>query len=127
METKKDLKYSKTHEWAKIDGDKAVIGITDFAQHSLGDIVFVELPGIGRHISAGSDFGIVESVKAVSDIDSPLTGDITEINKELEKTPETLNSDPYGSWIVKIRISDISEIKELMNEDEYISFCEQEN
>jgi glycine cleavage system H protein len=126
MDTRKDLMYSKTHEWAKIEGDTAVVGITDFAQHSLGDIVFVEFPPIGRHIESGSDFGVVESVKAVSDLTSPVSGEVAEINKRLEKTPELLNGDPYGNWIVKIKLADVSSLKDLMDEKEYISFCEQE-
>jgi len=126
MKTKKDLKYSKTHEWLDIKGNKAKIGITDFAQDSLGDIVYVELPDIGQELQKDADFGVVESVKAVSDLYSPLTGKVTAVNSDLEETPEALNSSPYDSWIIELEIKEEDELDELMDEKDYISFLEQE-
>ena len=126
MKTKKDLKYSKTHEWIDIEGNKAKIGITDFAQDSLGDIVYVELPDIGQELQKDADFGVVESVKAVSDLYSPLTGKVTAVNRDLEETPEALNSSPYDSWIIELEIKEKDELDELMDEKDYISFLEQE-
>jgi glycine cleavage system H protein len=126
MNTKKDLKYSKTHEWLDIKGKKAKIGITDFAQDSLGDIVYVELPEIGQELQKDSEFGVVESVKAVSDLYSPLTGKVTDTNRDLEETPESLNSAPYDSWIIEVEIEDEEELDELMDEKDYIAFLEQE-
>ncbi len=126
MKTKKDLKYSKTHEWIDIEGNKAKIGITDFAQDSLGDIVYVELPDIGQELQKDADFGVVESVKAVSDLYSPLTGKVTAVNSDLEETPEALNSSPYDSWIIELEIKEKDELDELMDEKDYISFLEQE-
>lgn len=126
MKTKKDLKYSKTHEWLDIEGKKAKIGITDFAQDSLGDIVYVELPDIGQELQKDADFGVVESVKAVSDLYSPLTGKVTAVNSDLEETPEALNSSPYDSWIIELEIKEKDELDELMDEKDYISFLEQE-
>ena len=97
-----ELKYSKSHEWVKMDGDVAVIGISDFAQDALGDVVFINLPGEGDSVTAGEAFGDVESVKAVSDIISPVTGVICAVNEDLADAPENLNSDPYGAWIIKM-------------------------
>ena len=97
-----ELKYSKSHEWVKMDGDVAVIGISDFAQDALGDVVFINLPGEGDSVTAGEAFGDVESVKAVSDIISPVTGVICAVNEDLADAPENLNSDPYGAWIIKV-------------------------
>ena len=126
MKTKSGLKYSKTHEWLDITGDTAKVGITDFAQNSLGDIVYVELPEIGKEIKIDTDFGVVESVKAVSDLNAPLSGKVKDINNSLEDTPETINEAPYDNWIIEMEITDQSELEGLMSEDEYISFCEQE-
>ena len=126
MKTKKDLKYSKTHEWLKIEGKKTRIGITDFAQDSLGDIVYVELPEIGQELQKDSEFGVVESVKAVSDLYSPLTGKVMDVNRDLEETPEALNSSPYDSWIIEVEIEEEDELDELMDEKDYITFMEQE-
>ena len=101
-----DLRYTKEHEWAKLEGDKARVGITAFAQEQLGDVVFVELPKVGAKVSAMKTFGVVESVKAVSDLYAPLTGEVVEINAELPKKPEMVNTDPYGQgWMLVIRIS----------------------
>ncbi|HUT66582.1 MAG TPA: glycine cleavage system protein GcvH [Spirochaetota bacterium] len=127
MDIPKDLKYTKEHEWAKEEGDTALLGITDFAQHSLGDVVFVELPEVGTQLKKGEAFGSVESVKAASDIYSPLSGEVIEINSELEDHPELLNESPYEKgWIIKIRVSDSGESAELMNEAKYAEFVEKE-
>jgi len=123
MVIKDDLKYSKEHEWVKIAGNKAYVGITDYAQDALGDIVFVELPEVGTEISAGDTFGVVESVKAASDIYCPVSGTITKVNEELVDSPEIINEDPYGAWIIEIELSDPSELDELMDDKEYEDFC----
>lgn len=119
-----DLKYTKDHEWARIDGDIATFGITDHAQEALGDIVFVELPEVGRTIDAGEAYAVVESVKAVSDVYAPVAGEVIEVNEALEGEPEKVNSDAYGAgWIVKVKIS--GETLELMSDDEYTTFLEE--
>jgi len=119
-----DLKYTKDHEWVRIDGDIATLGITDHAQEALGDIVFVELPEIGRTIDAGESYAVVESVKAVSDVYAPVAGEVAEVNEELEGEPEKVNSDAYGAgWIAKIRMS--GDTIELMSDDEYTTFLEE--
>ena len=119
-----ELKYSKSHEWVKMEGDVAVIGITDFAQDALGDVVFVNLPGVGDAAAAGAAFGDVESVKAVSDLVSPVSGEIVEVNEALADAPEALNSDPYGSWIIKV--SGITDTEELLDAAAYEAFCAEE-
>ena len=116
----KDCRYTKEHEWIKLDGAIGTIGITDYAQHELGDVVFVELPKMGAKITAGQSFGTVESVKAVSEIYSPVSGEITEINDLLAAAPEKLNEDPHGeAWLVKIKLSAPDEIKQLMSAADY--------
>src|SRR3954447_21427054 len=98
-----DLRYTKEHEWVRMQGNTATVGITDYAQHELGDVVFVELPKVGVKVTAGKSFGTVESVKAVSEIYSPISGEVTEANSELQNTPEKINSDPHGSaWLIKV-------------------------
>ena len=119
-----ELKYTTDHEWLKMEGDVAVVGITDFAQNSLGDIVFINLPQEGDAVTAGESFGDVESVKAVSDVMSPVSGAISAVNSDLEDAPENLNSDPYGSWIIKVE--DISDSGELMDAAAYEAFCAEE-
>ncbi len=119
-----ELKYTKDHEWLKMEGDVAVVGITDFAQHSLGDVVFITLPQEGDEVTAGESFGDVESVKAVSDVMSPVSGTISAVNRDLEDAPENLNSDPYGSWI--IRIEGITGTEDLMDAAAYEAFCAEE-
>lgn len=119
-----ELKYSKDHEWVKFEGDTAVIGISDFAQDALGDVVFVNLPGEGDEATAGAAFGDVESVKAVSDLVSPVSGTIVAVNEELADAPEMLNSDPYGAWIIKVEGVTASE--ELLDAAAYETFCQQE-
>ena len=120
-----DLKYSNSHEWIKMEGDVAVIGISDFAQDALGDVVYVNLPEEGDTVNAGEAFGDVESVKAVSDLVSPVSGTVCAVNTELEDSPENLNSDPYGSWIIKVE--GISETEELMDAAAYEAFCANEH
>ena len=119
-----ELKYTKDHEWLKMEGDVAVVGITDFAQNALGDIVFINLPQEGDAVTAGESFGDVESVKAVSDVMSPVSGIISAVNTDLEDAPENLNSDPYGSWIIKIE--GISDTEDLMDAAAYEAFCAEE-
>ena len=126
MNNKGELKYSKEHEWVKVENDRAHIGITDFAQKSLGDIVFVELPDIGSKISAGDAFGVVESVKAASDVYCPISGTVTKVNEELNDSPENINKDAYEAWIIEIEISNPSELGNLMDEKEYEDFCSKE-
>jgi glycine cleavage system H protein len=111
-----DLKYTKDHEWIKIDGDIGTIGITDYAQGELGDVVFVELPAVGKSLKQHDSFGTIEAVKAVSDLYAPISGSISQINKELEKTPETVNKDPYNAgWMVKIKLSNAAELSGLLD------------
>ena len=118
-----DLFYTDQHEWIKIEDDHALVGITDFAQSSLGDIVFVELPEINSKFQAGEPFGVVESIKSVSDLYCPLSGDIVEINKNLENRPELCNSAPYDSWMIKIKMTAKDEISELIPAKEYENHC----
>ena len=115
-----DLRYTKEHEWAKLEGDKARVGITAFAQEQLGDVVFVELPKVGTKVTAMKTFGVVESVKAVSDLFAPLSGEVVEANTELTKKPETVNSDPYGEgWMIVIKLSNPKEMDGLMSAADY--------
>ncbi len=118
-----DLKYAATDEWLKLEGDSATLGLSDFAQDALNDIVFVELPKIGATIAAGDAFGVVESVKAASDLISPVSGAVTAVNNALESTPEQINSDPYGSWIVKLQVTDASGADGLMDAAAYEAYC----
>jgi glycine cleavage system H protein len=119
-----ELKYTKDHEWMVMEGDIAVIGISDFAQDALGDVVFINLPEVGDTVTAGESFGDVESVKAVSDVNSPVTGVIVAVNEDLADSPENLNSDPYGSWIIKVE--NITETEELLDAAAYEAFCTEE-
>ena len=119
-----ELKNSKSHEWVKMDGDVAVIGISDFAQDALGDVVFINLPGEGDSVTAGEAFGDVESVKAVSDIISPVTGVICAVNEDLADAPENLNSDPYGAWIIKVE--NITGQEDLLDAAAYEALCAEE-
>ena len=115
-----DLRYTKEHEWAKLEGDKARVGITAFAQEQLGDVVFVELPKLGAKITAMKTFGVVESVKAVSDLFAPLSGEVVEVNAELPKAPEVVNADPYGKgWMIVIKLSNAKEWEGLMPAGDY--------
>ncbi|AXT57825.1 glycine cleavage system protein GcvH [Aquimarina sp. MMG015] len=120
MNIPSELKYTKDHEWIKIDGDIATVGITDFAQGELGDIVYVEVETVGEELEQEEVFGTVEAVKTVSDLFLPLTGEITEFNETLESDPELVNNDPYGDgWMVKIKIADASQIDDLLSADGY--------
>ncbi len=127
MDFPEGLKYSKEHEWVLVEDDVAIIGITEFAQGELGDIVFVELPDVGEKISKDDPFGSLESVKAVSDIFAPISGAVTEINDDLKENPETINEDPYGDgWMIKVQMTDMDELKDLMSSDDYAEFIEQQ-
>ncbi len=127
MEFPEDFKYSKEHEWVLVEGNVATIGITDYAQDQLGDIVFVELPAIGDKVSKEDAFGVVESVKAVSDIYAPVSGKVLEVNDDLPDNPEMINEDPYGDgWMIKIEISDVDELQDLMSSTEYEEYVAEE-
>ena len=120
MEIKPELKYTKDHEWISIDGDNATIGITDYAQGELGDIVYVEIESLGEQLDKEEIFGSVEAVKTVSDLFLPVSGEITEMNEGLEDNPELINDDPYGEgWIIKMKISDQSQLSDLLSADTY--------
>ena len=126
METKSGLLYSKDHEWVRVEGEKAYVGITDYAQHALGEIVYVELPAVGNELNAGDVFSVIESVKAASDSYLPVAGKVLEVNEALSDSPQLVNEDPYGSWIVVVEITDKAGLSELMNEQEYQEFCDKE-
>ncbi len=125
MSVPTDLRFTKEHEWVRIEGDTATFGVTDHAQEALGDIVFVELPEVGRSVDAGEAYGVVESVKAVSDVYAPVAGEVIEVNEALEGEPDLVNSDAYGTgWIIKVKISENNDSAELMNPDEYTEFLD---
>ncbi|WP_394708392.1 glycine cleavage system protein GcvH [uncultured Desulfuromusa sp.] len=127
MDFPEELKYTEEHEWVLVEDDIATVGITDFAQDQLGDVVFVELPEVGDSVEAGETFGVVESVKAVSDVYAPVSGEVVEINEDLPDEPETLNNSPYDAgWMVKIKLSDPSAIDELMDVATYQEFVEKD-
>ena len=117
------LYYSESHEYVRVDGDVAYIGITDYAQHALGNVVYVDLPEVEDEVEAGEEFGAVESVKAASDIISPVSGTIVEVNEALEDQPELLNQDAFENWIIKVELSDKSELDNLMDANAYEQFC----
>ncbi|WP_267640253.1 glycine cleavage system protein GcvH [Haloarchaeobius amylolyticus] len=120
FETPDDRKYEESHEWALRDGDTVRIGITDFAQDELGDVVFVELPEAGDEIEQGEAFGVIESIKAVSDLYAPVSGEVTEVNEELFDAPELVNDDPFGDgWMLEVALADESELADLLSADEY--------
>jgi glycine cleavage system H protein len=115
-----NLRYTKDHEWIRLEGDEATVGITDFAQHELGDIVYVEIETVGQELNAGDVFGTVEAVKTVSDLYLPVNGSVTEINPKLNSNPELVNNDPYGEgWMAKIKVSSAAEIESLLNAEAY--------
>lgn len=126
MKVVKGLLYTNDHEWVKVDGETAMIGIADHAQDQLGDIVYVELPEVDDEIEKGEDFSAVESVKAAADVYMPISGNVIEINEELMDSPELLNTDPYENWMVKIDILDKSELDDLMTSEEYEKFLAEE-
>ncbi|KHE94119.1 MAG: glycine cleavage system protein GcvH [Candidatus Scalindua rubra] len=118
-----DRKYTKEHEWIKIDGDIAIVGITDFAQDQLTDVVFVELPEVGKQVDQNGNLCVVESVKSVSDIFSPISGEIVEVNRTLEDSPVLINNEPFeGGWIVKLKVNNETELDQLMTSEEYNKF-----
>lgn len=118
------LYYSESHEYVKVEGNIGYIGITDYAQHALGNVVYVDLPDVDDEVTAGEEFGAVESVKAASDIISPVSGTIVEVNEALDDEPELLNKDAFGNWIIKVELSDKSELDGLMDAKAYEAFCE---
>jgi glycine cleavage system H protein len=122
-----DLKYDKEHEWVRVDGGAAHVGITEFAQDQLGEVVYVDLPSVGDELVAGETFGEIESVKSVSELFAPVSGLVTEVNEDLGGSPETINSDPYGAgWMVKVSLSDASQLDDLMSAEDYESFVANE-
>lgn len=120
-----DLRYADSHEWVKLEGDIATVGITDYAQHALGNIVYVDMPEVGDEVTAGEEFGAVESVKAASDLISPVSGEVVEINEELEDSPELVNEDAFANWIMKVKVSDPAEIEALLDAEAYAKICEE--
>ena len=125
MNTPQDLHYAKSDEWVRIEGDIATIGISDYAQDALNDIVYVELPSVGDSFKKGDSFGSVESVKAASDLYTSVSGTVTEVNSELEDSPELINSDPYGKgWIVKLKLDGAPDLSDLMDAPAYIEYCD---
>jgi glycine cleavage system H protein len=127
MKFPKKLRYTREHEWVLIEANQATIGITDFAQHELGEVVYVELPKIGDAVTKDETFGVVESVKAASDIYAPVSGEVTEVNEDLTETPEMLNDDPYGdAWLIRVEMSDPAEMEQLMTADDYKAYVEEE-
>jgi glycine cleavage system H protein len=127
MEFPKELKYTKTHEWVRMHGEIAVVGITDFAQNELTDVVYIELPEVGKDVNAGADCAVVESVKAAVDIYSPLSGKIVKVNRQLFGEPQLLNSDPYGEgWVFEIEPSDLAQLDALMDAEQYRKMAEEQ-
>ncbi len=118
------LYYSESHEYVRVEGDFGYIGITDYAQHALGNVVYVDMPEVDDEVSAGEEFGAVESVKAASDLMAPVTGVVVEVNEALEDEPERINADAYENWIIKVTIADKSELDNLMDAKAYAAFCE---
>jgi glycine cleavage system H protein len=116
-----DLKYTKEHEWVRVDGNTGAVGITDFAQQQLGDVVYVDLPEVGTQLTAGQPFGTIESVKAVSELFAPLTGEVTEVNGDLKNHPESVNSKPNDTWMIKMKIADAGEAASLLDSSAYES------
>lgn len=121
-----NVRYAESHEWVSVEGDIATIGISDYAQHALGDIVYVDMPEEGDQIEAGEAFGAVESVKAASDLISPVSGEVVEVNSDLEDSPELINKDAFANWILKVRMSNPGEIDALMDAAAYAKLCENE-
>ena len=117
------LRYAESHEWVKVEGDIAVIGISDYAQHSMGELSYVDMPSVDDEIVAGEEFGAVESVKAASDLISPVSGTVIEVNEVLEDEPELLNEDPYANWIIKVQMTDQSEVDNLLDAAAYEKLC----
>ncbi len=127
MKFPKRLRYTREHEWVLVEGNQATVGITDFAQHELGEVVFVELPKVGDPVTKDEPLGVVESVKAASDVYAPVSGEVTESNDDLVATPELINDDPYGdAWLIRVEMSDQSELEQLMSAQEYKEYVEEE-
>jgi glycine cleavage system H protein len=127
MEVPKDLRYTKEHEWVKLDGARGVVGITHFAQDQLGDVVFVEVPAVGTELENENTFGVVESVKTVSDLYAPVAGKVAAVNKDLEANPELVNKDPYGKgWMIEIELSDASQADGLLSAADYEAFIQEQ-
>ena len=124
--TVEGLYYSESHEWVKVDGNVAIVGITDFAQHAMGDLSYVDMPEVDDELEKGEEFGAVESVKAASDLYSPVSGTVVEINEELEDAPELLNQDAFANWIMKVEMNDQSELESLMDAAAYEAMCANE-
>ncbi|MCM1377177.1 MAG: glycine cleavage system protein GcvH [Clostridium sp.] len=120
-----NLRYADSHEWVLVEGEIATVGITDYAQHALGSIVYVDMPEVGDEVTAGEDFGAVESVKAASDLISPVSGEVVEINEALEDEPELLNTDAFANWIMKVKLSDAAEVDDLLDAAAYAKICEE--
>ncbi len=125
MAIKENLRYAESHEWVSLDGEIATVGITDYAQHALGDIVYVDMPEVGDEVTAGEEFGAVESVKAASDLYSPVSGEVVEINEALEDEPGLINQDAFENWIMKVKVSDPSEVEALLDAEAYAKICEE--
>lgn len=125
-EVKKDLRYAESHEWVKVEGDIATVGISDYAQHALGDIVYVDMPEVGDEVEAGEVFGAVESVKAASDLLCPVSGEVTEVNEALEDSPELINQGAFENWIIKVKMSNPAEVDDLLDSEGYEKICEDE-
>ncbi len=119
-----NLKYTKEHEWALLEGDVLTVGITDFAQSALGDIVFVEVPDVGSDVINGKTFGVVESIKSVSDLYAPISGEVVAKNTDVEGSPEKINQDAYGSWLIKVKVKNPSELDSLLTAAQYQEFCQ---
>jgi glycine cleavage system H protein len=127
MKFPKKLRYTREHEWVLIEGNQATVGITDFAQHELGEVVYVELPKVGDSVTKDEPFGVVESVKAASDVYAPVSGEVTESNDDLVSSPELINDDPYGdAWLIRVEMSDSSEVEHLMTAQDYKDYVEEE-
>ena len=127
MEVLKDLRYTREHEWLRVEGSRGVIGVTHFAQEQLGDVVFVEVPAVGTELTQENTFGVVESVKTVSDLYAPVSGKVAAANKDLEANPEQINQDPYGEgWIIEIELSNPGQIDDLLSAEEYEAFIKEQ-
>jgi glycine cleavage system H protein len=120
----KGLYYAESHEWVKVEGDFGFVGITDYAQHALGNVVYVDLPEVDDDVTQGDEFGAVESVKAASDLISPVSGTVVEVNEKLNDKPQLINEDAFGNWIMKVKLSDPRELKTLLDSDAYEAICE---
>lgn len=125
-EVKEGLYYTESHEYVRVEGDYGYIGITDYAQHALGNVVYVDMPDVDDELTAGEEFGAIESVKAASDLNSPVSGKVVEVNDKLEDEPELVNKDAFGNWIVKVELSDKTELDNLLDANAYKAFCEKQ-